>query len=123
MIKTMNPDRIAEELSAIPDLPRLVLIERWVAAHRQSPPKGISRRLLEYSAAYQMQVKSSGGLKPSVRRKLRTVANGKNKIDTPFHPKRAKTLRPGSRLIREWHGRTYTVEVTDDGSRPTRGHR
>jgi len=115
MTRSNKPNGIAKELSAIPDLPRAALIERWSAAHRQSPPKGVSRRLLEYSAAYQIQVKFLGGLKPAVRRKLRVPANVKNKVDIPLHPNRAATLLPGARLVREWHGRTYTVEVTDDG--------
>ena len=27
----------------------------------------------------------------------------------------AGTLSPGSRLVREWHGRSHTVEVTEHG--------
>ncbi len=115
MISAKNMDRVAEELSAIPNLPRSALIKRWTAAHRQSPPKGISRRLLKFSAAYQIQAKVIGGLKPGVRRKLRVPVTGKNKVDVPLHPNRGATLQPGARLVREWHGRTYTVEVTDDG--------
>jgi hypothetical protein len=25
------------------------------------------------------------------------------------------SLKPGARLVREWHGRTHTVTVTEDG--------
>ena len=32
-------------------------------------------------------------------------------IAPPSGPK----IKPGSRLVREWHGRTHTVCVTDDG--------
>ena len=32
-------------------------------------------------------------------------------IAPPPRPK----IKPGSRLVREWHGRTHTVCVTDDG--------
>ena len=28
---------------------------------------------------------------------------------------RASSLKPGARLVREWHGRTHTVTVTEDG--------
>ena len=76
--RTMNrhadEDRIAGELSAIPGLTRGELIGLWEKAHGRPPPKGLSRRLLEYGAAYRVQVKAFGGLKPMVRRKLRAGA-------------------------------------------------
>ncbi len=107
-------ESLAEELTRIPGLSRKALVERWERAHNGPPPKGISRRLLEYSAAYHLQVKAFGGLKPSVRRKLCPPANGKKEINTPSLSRRTKTLKPGTRLVREWHGRTYSVEVTED---------
>jgi hypothetical protein len=27
----------------------------------------------------------------------------------------SKSLKPGARLVRAWHGRTHTVTVTEDG--------
>ena len=74
MNRHADEDRIAGELSAIPGLTRGELIGLWEKAHGRPPPKGLSRRLLEYSAAYQVQVKAFGGLKPMVRRKLRARA-------------------------------------------------
>ena len=110
-------ESLAEELAGLPGLPRKALVERWEKAYGRPPPKGISRRLLEYSAAYYLQVKVFGGLKPSVRRKLRPPANGKKVINTPFLPRKTKTLQPGTRLVREWHGQIYSVEITENGFR------
>ena len=48
------------------------------------------------------------------RRKLRTLAK-------MFHatgrvaPDPGPSIKPGARLVREWHGRTHTVTVTEDG--------
>jgi hypothetical protein len=109
---------IAEALSAIPSLSRADLVDRWASAHGQSPPKGISRRLLEYSAAYQVQVqvKMLGGLKPVDRRKLRGRLAAANKsITTVKVNHKSNGLSSGARLVREWHGRTHTVEVIDGG--------
>ena len=114
MICAKNREQIAEELCTISCLSRSKLIERWIAVHNRPPPKGISRRLLEYSAAYQLQAKAFGGLKPTVRRKLRHIVNGKKTTNAPVLQQTAKTLKPGTRLVREWHGRTYSVEVTED---------
>ena len=79
-----------------------------------SPPPSLSRDLLVRALAYRIQERASGGLPRAVARQLSptTVADG---------PERARTsaadldLRPGVRLVREWHGRTHTVTVTESG--------
>ena len=61
MNRHADEDRIAGELSAIPGLTRGELIGLWEKAHGRPPPKGLSRRLLGYSAAYRVQAKAFGG--------------------------------------------------------------
>jgi hypothetical protein len=71
---------------------------------------------LEYSAAYQIQVKAFGGLKPPVRRKLRgRVVSKENSSASTTILRKSNVLSPGTRLIREWHGHTHTVEVVKGG--------
>lgn len=109
-------ESLAEELSGIPGLPRKALVEHWEKAYGHPPPKGISRRLLEYVAAYDLQSKVLGGLKPATRRKLSKIENSPaNSGSTSSQSDQRKTLSAGSRLIREWHGRTYTVDVQESG--------
>ena len=106
----------ADGLAAIPRLPRATLIVRWTKAYGRPPPKGISRRLLEYVAAYHLQAQTSRGLRPAVRRKLHQLAgSGRNGVSAASPPSPRKALPPGSRLVREWNGRSHTVEVTDSG--------
>ncbi len=111
-----RPGDVANELAAIPDLPRAALVERWAAAYGRPPPKGMSRRLLEYAAAWHLQSQAFGGLDPAVRRKLQRQArpgeNGAARVPEAVRPKGPP---PGSRLVREWHGRTYTVDVLETG--------
>ena len=118
--RTMNrhadEDRIAGELSAIPGLTRGELIGLWEKAHGRPPPKGLSRRLLEYSAAYRVQARAFGGLKPMVRRKLRAgAASGERTSKSTQAQCRSRSLSPGTRLVREWHGVPHTVEVLEKG--------
>lgn len=116
MIGDIDQKQIAAELAAISERSRAALIKDWRLAHKQSPPTGISRRLLEYSSAYQLQVKAFGGLKPTVRRKLRQGMGQTNRSDQANNTsKNPYGLTSGTRLLREWHGRTYTVEVVDNG--------
>lgn len=108
---------VSLETATISNLSRADLIKRWEAIYGRRPPKGISRRLLEYSAAYAIQAKAYGELKPALRRELaRPVVRGSSK---PTHPTSARKpkLTYGARLVREWHGRTHIVDVIDDGFR------
>jgi len=88
----------------------------WTSLFGRPPPKGMSRRLLELAAAYEAQARIHGGLKPAVRRKLLQAAQPAvgSSIEKSRRPA-PRPLSPGSRLVREWHGRSHTVEVTEDG--------
>ncbi len=116
MRSARRPEDVVIELAAIPELSRVALIKRWAAAYGRPPPKGVSRRLLEHAAAWQLQSQAFGGLDLAVRRRLQQQA--KSKADgTSQVPEavKSKIPPPGSRLIREWHGRTYTVDVLETG--------
>lgn len=99
----------------------LVLI--WQRRWRRSPPKGLSRRLLEGNTAWLLQAEASGGLTAATRRRLDALArprrndsNNALQVGQPntVNPKAARhRLRPGTRLIRQWHGRSYVVEVIE----------
>lgn len=105
-------DRLAE----IAQLDASVLAAAWVTLFGRPPPKGLSRRLLHYAAAYQAQAKLSGGLTPAARRQLLHAARTRpGSADGTLRRKRPGALSPGSRLVREWHGRCHTVEVTERG--------
>lgn len=107
-----SEEMISSELAGIADATRPELLNRWEATHGRAPPKGLSRRLLEYSAAYDVQVKATGGLKPSTKRQLANARSGDKKAAKKTVPSALKLI-PGARLVREWHGQTHTVEVID----------
>lgn len=104
---------LAEEIARLGDLTRDELIERWVKAHSHPPPKGISRRLLELSAAYDLQARALGGLKPVLRKSLAAALDP----NSPPSKLRGKgiSIEPGSQLVRIWNGRANQVEVVDNG--------
>ena len=103
------------ELLQVAEESRTELVERWLVEYGKPPPKGLSRRLLEYSAAYRVQVKNIGGLRPETKRKLQRIADSpKRKNKSPRPIVQRMRLPPGTRLVREWQGKTYSVEVTED---------
>ena len=85
----------------------------WRRLYRSEPPR-ISRDLILRGIIYRRQELEHGGLRKMTRRKLRTLAKtfqttGRISSDPGL------ALKPGARLVREWHGRTHTVAVTEDG--------
>jgi hypothetical protein len=104
---------IADQIEAIHDLDRETLVARWRSIYSQPPPKGISRRLLERAAAYAVQARAYGGLKPKTRKMLLRIADGERA--EPVRQPSKPSLTSGTRLLREWNGRTHRVDVTDDG--------
>lgn len=122
MARPGNQSEIAEEPNALGDLSRSELVERWTTVYGHPPPKGLSRRILEYSAAYHLQAKAFGGLSRSLKRQLAKGNNSRTGISNRSAVMRtAKAPPPGSRLVREWHGISHTVDVTEGGfvHRPT----
>ena len=110
------PDDVANKLAAIPALSRAALVQRWAAAYGRPPPKGLSRRLLEHAAAWHLQSQAFGGLDPTLRRRLhRLVKTGADGVSRVPRAVGSKVPPPGSRLVRDWHGRTYTVDVLENG--------
>ena len=110
------------EVAALGDLPRLELVEAWIKAHGLAPPKGIKRPLLELSAAWHIQARRLGGLPAATRKALvqsHRAALDRRRNSSPAGDveRTAGTidLSPGSRLIREWNGRMYVVDVRDAG--------
>ena len=105
-------EQLEQDLAKLAEASRQELVDLWNVAYGRPPPKGLSRRLLEYAAAYEMQAAAFGGLKPWVRRLLLSclAPDSAERASTP-----ARKLAPGTRLVREWNGRSHTVEVVAGG--------
>ena len=89
------------------------LRREWRHLYHNEPPR-ISRDLLILGIGYRLQEIEHGGLGKATRRKLRTLAKALRTTGR-IGPTPGLSLKPGARLVREWHGRTHTVTVTEDG--------
>jgi hypothetical protein len=74
----------------------------------------LSRELLLRAVAHRMQEVAVGGLRPPRQRQLRQVAQQLTQTGAANTRPRAE-LKAGTRLVREWQGRTYDVLVLDGG--------
>jgi hypothetical protein len=102
------------EIDALAGLPREDLLERWEEIFKKPPPKGLSLRLLRYAIGYELQAKHYGGLSARAKKQLRCDSKNERRLPCGKASK-AKRLCPGTRLIREWNGKTHVVEVIERG--------
>ena len=97
-----------EVFQAISNMSRTELLDLWSTDWANDPPKHVSRRLLELSAAWHLQCHKFGGPDRELRRLLLGNAGSANG---------RQSIKPGTRLVREWNGRTHHVEVLAEGFR------
>jgi hypothetical protein len=89
------------------------LRREWRRLYHRDPPR-LSRDLLIRGIGYRLQEVQHGGLAKSSQRKLKTLAK-MFRTEGRVAPDPGLSLKPGARLVREWHNRTHTVTVTEDG--------
>jgi len=106
---------LANELAALPGLSLDELKQQWQAVYGNPPPPRLGRKLMVRAIAYRLQEQALGGLKPAVRRQLDRTAealqSGKPLLA------QAPSVKPGTRLLREWQGHTHEVIILEDGVR------
>ncbi|MEM7461497.1 MAG: DUF2924 domain-containing protein [Pseudomonadota bacterium] len=118
--------KLEAEIGGLVDLSRSELVTRWHRIYRCPPPKGVKRALLERAIAWHVQARHFGGLSPVIKRRLREVAGGGStdrlaRTNSQTTGARSRfsispsSLAPGTRLIRQWHGRNHCVDVIEEG--------
>ena len=111
----LHPDKLpAKSTEPVPASISLdELRDEWRRLYHCEPPR-LSRDLLARGIGYRLQELQHGGLSKSTRRKLKTLAK-MFRTEGRVAPDLSLSLKPGARLVREWHGRTHTITVTEDG--------
>jgi hypothetical protein len=77
-------------------------------------PAAASPDFLQRDVAYRLQADQHGRLSADARRRLAALANG-DPTGAPQPRSPMPRIKAGSTLLREWHGRTYTVLALDEG--------
>jgi hypothetical protein len=99
-------------ITALAALTTSELRSKWQQLYQARPPTRLSRDLLLRAIAYKLQELAHGGLSLSVRRRLRFFSQG---FAQRAGAAPRTTLKPGTKLVREWHQHMHTVSVLDDG--------
>jgi hypothetical protein len=105
---------VAGALARLSGLTIFELRGEWRRLHRMPPPMRLSRDLLIRGITYKLQERTYGGLSKATARKLEQAAvdplsRGAAKPTPPI------SLKPGTRLVREWRGVTHTALIHAEG--------
>ncbi len=110
MVSNRASSSMEKKIARLADLPREELVASWIKAHGKPPPKGVKRGLLERDHAWRLQARANGGLKRATAKALIAIVKQQD-IQSAASTKR---LKSGARLVRDWHGVTHQVDVTEE---------
>ena len=85
---------------------REALMSEWRQLVVRPPPKSLSRPLMVQILSHAYQLETLGGYTKRLDGRLKSAA--RRDVVRP-------AFKPGSRFVREYHGITHVVEVSDDG--------
>jgi hypothetical protein len=118
MTKATNKEtlekKVEHEIKGLIGASRKRLKETWKSLYGTDAPERMSEDHLKRAIAHRIQENAFGGLKPATRKLLEKVADdasARKPIKTSSKPK----VRPGTLLVREWHGKAHKVAVNDEG--------
>lgn len=103
----------AQQLAALERMSPSQLRAAWREHHR-APAPDISPDLLRHGIAWKLQSRVHGGLPSSARKSIDAALNRLEKTGQVASPRDLR-LKAGTRLVRQWRGKSYHVLVTDDG--------
>lgn len=103
---------LAADIARLEGLDLVELREAWRRLHQTPPPVRLSREILLRGIVYGLQESAFGGLSRSSLRRLRhgsgEASHGKGRSP-------GVSPKPGTQLVREWHGVTHTVIILAKG--------
>jgi hypothetical protein len=113
-IRDLMPDAIAQRLAELPGLSKPSLCELWKELFQAPPSTQLRRRLMIQILAYRLQEQAFGSLGAPSCVRLRQLArvfevNSKSTIPP------IRSLKPGTRLVRQWRDHVHLVNVEDGG--------
>ncbi len=100
---------------SMPELSLPELRARWSSLFGRPAPKSFRRKFLAKAVAYEMQVQAYGGLSGALKHRLRGIAEAaRNRtFDASTVGPR---IKPGTKLVRTWHGTTHTLTDEEHGA-------
>jgi hypothetical protein len=105
---------VSEQLNSLPEMNKAALGALWQEHFGTPPPEQTRRDLIIRILAYKIQEQALGGFSTATRRRLRQFASAFEKDPRAAIP-HTRAIKPGTRLIRLWQGKSYKVTVANSG--------
>jgi hypothetical protein len=106
----MTTNEIQEKLDALAALDRVELASQWAVVFGCPAPRNCQATLLRSALAWHYQLSNLGRSEATdTRRLLKKLQSSKTSLTSP------DDNPPGTRLLREWQGRTHYVTVLANG--------
>jgi hypothetical protein len=109
----MTPEELSAAIDALAAMNSVQLRGEWHRVYGTLPNKGLGPSLMRRGIAYRLQEQVHGGLSPATLRTLVRLADQLTKSGD-LDVERQLSLKTGTRLVREWHGRTCHVTVLEN---------
>lgn len=89
------------------------LRDQWSLAWGKQPHGLMGRTMIIESLKFKQWQNKTGGLKPEQQSRLNELVKSYKRNPNTFDA--SIQLRPGTRLVRSWKGKKYSVNITKDG--------
>ena len=109
----MKPN-VEDQLRRLHNMETGDLRDLWRDLIGNLPHRNLRRELLIPILGYRIQEKALGGLKPSIARRLQSVAGDIGAGKRPAQS-RSSGPRPGTRMVRQWQGKLNEVVTLESG--------
>jgi len=104
---------LEQQLAELRGMSPAQLRAKWRECWRKPAPD-IGPDLLRRGIAWKLQSRIYGDVPTHIKRELERAAESLRRGEELLNAKRP-SLKPGTRLVRSWHGKVHRVLVLDDG--------
>src|ERR1700685_4548917 len=110
----MPGSSITKRLASLPNLGQPAVGDLWQQLFKKEPPPEIRKDLMLRIVAHRLQEQEFGGLSDAGYRRLRQLAIT-FEADPNAVISNRPSIKPGTRLVRQWKEQVHVVEVESEG--------
>lgn len=118
--RELEADMIEKTIAKLSQLSRSELVKKWQEIFQLTPAPAARKEFLVKHLAWEIQAQEQGGYSSQTKKKLETLAKDLDQNQEIKDEKinalkqNALTIKPGTKLIREYQGKNHEVLVLEN---------